>query len=57
MAKARAGVNWKDMLKYAIDPKKFIELRREECRKNPKLRKAKYCSMCGPFCVFRILKD
>jgi len=56
MAKARARVNWKDMLKYVIDQKKFIELRRQECRKNPKLRKAKYCSMCGPFCVFRILK-
>ncbi len=56
MAKARRRLNWKDMMEYAIDPKKFIELRKEECRKNPQLRKARYCSMCGPFCVFRILK-
>ncbi len=52
MTKAREKVNWEEMLKYVIDPKKFIELRREECKKNPRLKKAKYCSMCGPFCVF-----
>jgi len=28
MAKAREKVNWSEMLKYAIDQKKFIELRR-----------------------------
>ena len=56
MAKARKEVNWKKMLKYAIDRKKFIELRREECKRNPQLVKAKYCSMCGPFCVFKIYK-
>ncbi len=56
MAKAREKVDWEKMLKYAIDPKKFIELRREECKKNPQLKKVKYCSMCGPFCVFRIFK-
>jgi len=55
MAEARKKVNWEKMSKYVIDRKKFLELRKEECRKNPKLKKAKYCSMCGPFCVF--LKD
>ena len=57
MAKAREKVNWGDMLKYAIDKKKFIELRKKECKKNPQLAKAKYCSMCGPFCVFKIYKE
>ncbi len=56
MAKARGEVNWEEMLKYAIDQRKFIELRREECKRNPQLKKVKYCSMCGPFCVFRIFK-
>lgn len=55
MAKARAKVNWEEMSKYAIDRKKFLELRKKECQKNPQLRKAKFCSMCGPFCVF--IKD
>ncbi len=52
MAKARAKVNWEEMSKYAIDRKKFLELRKKECKKNPQLKKAKFCSMCGPFCVF-----
>ncbi|PIS39745.1 MAG: phosphomethylpyrimidine synthase ThiC [Candidatus Nealsonbacteria bacterium CG08_land_8_20_14_0_20_38_20] len=52
MAKSRAKVNWQGMAKYVIDRKKFLELRRKECEKNPQLKKAKYCSMCGPFCVF-----
>jgi len=56
MAQAREKVNWTEMAKYAVDPKKFIELRREECKKNPRLKNAKYCSMCGPFCVFRVYK-
>lgn len=46
MAKARQSVNWKKMLKYTIDPQKFIKLRGRELKK-------KYCSMCGPFCVFK----
>lgn len=57
MAKAREKVNWDKMLKYAVDKEKFIKLRREECKKNPQLAKVKYCSMCGPFCVFRIFKE
>ena len=57
MAKAREKINWDKMSKYAIDEEKFIELRRQECKKNPQLVKEKYCSMCGPFCVFRIYKE
>ncbi len=53
MAKARARVDWDDMQKFALDPIRFAQLRAEECRKKPQLRKEKYCSMCGPFCVFK----
>jgi len=56
MAKAREKINWDEMLKYAIDKKRFVELRREECEKNPQLENVKYCSMCGPFCVFKVYK-
>jgi len=52
MAKARKKVNWQEMTKYAIDQKKFLKLRKKECQKTPQLKKAKYCSMCGPLCVF-----
>lgn len=51
MAKARRGVNWEKMLKYAIDPQKFAELRKRESKK-----KKEYCSMCGQFCVFKVYK-
>lgn len=54
MAEARGKVDWGKMIKYAIDPRRLTDLRREECLKNPKLERAKYCSMCGPFCVFKI---
>lgn len=56
MAKAREEVDWEKMSRCAIDQDKFIALRREECEKNPSLTSAKYCSMCGPFCVFKIFK-
>ncbi len=56
MAVAREKVDWEGMLKYAVDRQKFIQLRREECKKNPRLLRAKYCSMCGHFCVFRVFK-
>lgn len=56
MARARERVDWDEMLKYTIDRRKFLKLRREEYSKNPQLKKAKFCSMCGPFCVFQIYK-
>jgi phosphomethylpyrimidine synthase len=52
MARAREKLNWAEMARYAIDQEKFLELRKKECQENPQLKKAKYCSMCGPFCVF-----
>lgn len=54
MAQARQRVDWQAMLKYALDPQKFGQLREQECRKNPKLKTKKYCSMCGDFCVFKL---
>lgn len=56
MARAREEVDWEKMSRYAIDRSKFIALRREECEKNPSLTNVKYCSMCGPFCVFKVFK-
>ena len=53
MAKARKELNWGEMLEYTIDPKKFIELRKEECKKNPQLENINYCSMCGDFCALQ----
>lgn len=57
MSVARENVDWNEMLKHCIYPKKLIELRRAECEKNPNLSRAKYCSMCGAFCVFRVYKS
>lgn len=53
MSIARKTVNWNEMIKYVIDEKTFAKLRKEECEKKPQLKKAKYCSMCGPLCVFK----
>ncbi|MCK5044905.1 phosphomethylpyrimidine synthase ThiC [Candidatus Parcubacteria bacterium] len=53
MAKAREKIDWKEMEKFTVDKEKFLKLRRQEVKKNAKLGKAKYCSMCGPFCVFK----
>ena len=55
MAKARYEIDWEKMAKYAIDPQKFLEMRKEECKKDPNLVKnKKYCSMCGPFCAYKM---
>ena len=55
MSKARYDVDWNEMEKHVIDPQKFKELRSEECAKNPDLKdNEKYCSMCGPFCAYKI---
>jgi phosphomethylpyrimidine synthase len=55
MGLARAAVDWEEMLKYSIDKKKYLELRREECLRDPRMENSHYCSMCGPFCVFETL--
>ena len=55
MSKARYDIDWNEMEKYVIDPQKFKELRKEECNKNPDMKKnEKYCSMCGPFCAYKL---
>ncbi|MFH1657364.1 MAG: phosphomethylpyrimidine synthase ThiC [bacterium] len=56
MAVAREKIDWKEMQARAIDPERFAELRKQEIKKNSKLAKADYCSMCGPFCVFKIYR-
>ncbi len=54
MAHARNKVDWPGMIKYALDGEKLASLLSEECRKNPQLDKAHFCSMCGPFCVYEV---
>ena len=55
MSAARYAVDWNEMVKHVIDPKKFLELRREECSANEDLKNNdKYCSMCGPFCAYKL---
>ena len=52
---ARRNVKWDDMTEFTIDPKRFAELRLEECKINPK--DNDYCSMCGEFCAIKVYKD
>ncbi len=49
MSEARTSLDWKAMERYAIDPEKFRELVRDECKNNPEI--SKYCSMCGQYCT------
>jgi len=56
MSQARYDIDWDEMAKHVIDPKKFIESRSEECSKNKDMKKnGKYCSMCGPFCAYKMI--
>ena len=52
---ARRNIKWDDMTEFTIDPKRFTELRLEECKINPK--ENDYCSMCGEFCAIKVYKD
>lgn len=57
MSQARYNIDWDEMAKQVIDPKRFKELRHEECSKNPNLKdNEKYCSMCGPFCAYKMVE-
>jgi len=49
MAKARAELNWEKQYMLSVDPEKAKELRE---RVKPK---AGACTMCGEYCVFKIL--
>ncbi len=49
MAKARAELNWEKQYKLSIDPEKAKKI-----RERVKL-KSETCSMCGEYCVFKLL--
>ena len=55
MSIARRDIKWEDMKTFSIDPKRFGELRKEECKINPK--DDEYCSMCGEFCAIKVYKE
>jgi phosphomethylpyrimidine synthase len=52
MDSARKELNWKDMMKYSIDP----DLAKKIHYRNGVLDKD-VCSMCGEFCAIKILKE
>lgn len=52
MSKARAGLDWKEMMKLAMDPGK-AERMRKECFPQDTLT----CSMCDRFCSVKISKE
>ena len=53
MSKARADLDWKQMIELAIDPKKAKAMR-DECKPEDG---SDVCSMCGKFCSLKINKE
>mgnify|MGYP000863009097 CR=1 FL=1 len=51
LSRARKKLNWENQRKLAIDPIKFVEIRKR--RKS----KTKACSMCGEFCAMKIVSE
>lgn len=51
MGRARAELDWSTQFKLSVDPD---EARRIYCRVQPK---SEACTMCGEYCVYRILKS
>jgi len=49
MSEARSKLDWTAMAKYALDPKTFRKLVKEECKNNPDISEG--CSMCGEYCT------
>lgn len=49
MSEARTRLDWETMGKYAIDPDRFKQLLKEECKNNPEISEG--CSMCGKYCT------
>jgi len=49
MSEARSRLDWTGMAKYALDPKTFRKLVKEECKNNPDISEG--CSMCGKYCT------
>jgi len=49
MSKTRSRLDWAKMPNYALDPKRFKQLVKEECKNNPEISQG--CSMCGKYCT------
>ncbi|TFF90572.1 MAG: phosphomethylpyrimidine synthase, partial [Promethearchaeota archaeon] len=49
----RKNLNWREMIKLAIDP----ELAREKHLRSGGNMDDLECSMCGEFCAIKLLKD
>jgi len=52
MSKARAELNWRKMLKLAINPERAKEYKDKSEAKNKKV-----CTMCGKYCVLQMEED
>jgi len=50
---ARKNLDWEEMIKYSIDP----ELARKKHYRDGSTKEDKVCSMCGPFCAVKLLKE
>ncbi len=51
MAAARRGLDWAEQEKLCIDPRKFRQVRERRGSQTDA------CSMCGEYCVYKVLKD
>jgi len=51
MAAARCGLDWAEQEKLCIDPQKFRQIRERRGSQTDA------CSMCGEFCVYKVLKN
>jgi phosphomethylpyrimidine synthase len=51
MAEARRDLNWQEQERHCIDPEKFREVRQERSSQS------EACSMCGEFCVYKVLEN
>jgi len=51
MAAARSRLDWAEQERLCIDPRKFRQVRERRGSKTDA------CSMCGDFCVYKVLKD
>jgi len=49
MSEARSKLDWQEMVKYALDSKRFKQLLKSECKNNPEISEG--CSMCGKYCT------
>lgn len=57
MSEARGRIDWDQMLKYALAPSRLEKMRIQECKQNPELANADFCSMCGEFCAYRVVEN